>query len=231
MKTVNTVLGLLACFALVGCVQRQAVRKLKPFEVVELESCLAITIDMSGSFSTSWEGRAHQLFMQLLDAHFSAGAGAEARVVIGQISGADEVVLFEGQPRELRQKFKTPESLNDFLLEHAETSSSRVYESTRKMVDYVGSINGVTDETRLITVVLSDMADNTQDPDERESLQLQLVESLKQYQQRGGGLALYYVARDQAGHWNQILRDSGFGAGEFVIETVLSESPQLPRLN
>jgi hypothetical protein len=45
------------------------------------------------------------------------------------------------------------------------------------------------------------------------------------------GSALYFVDPEQAKNWSGILKDAGFGAGEFVIETSLSESPRLPRLN
>ena len=155
MKYVVATLCLSICLLSIGCIERPTSRKAKPFEVVELESCLCLLIDMSGSFGTSWEDRAHKLFLQLLDAIF-ADAGAESRVVIGQLSGNDQVVLFEGQPNELRRKFKSPEDLNSFLLKHADPSASKVYESTRKMVDYAAALNGVTDETRMVTVVLSD---------------------------------------------------------------------------
>ena len=74
------------CFGVCGCIERPSVSNSKPFEVVELESCLCLLIDMSGSFGTSWEDRAHKLFLQLLDAVFAAGSGEESRVVIGQLS-------------------------------------------------------------------------------------------------------------------------------------------------
>lgn len=214
-----------------GCVKPPNTKQSKPFEVVELESSLCLLIDMSGSFGNSWEDRAHKLFLQLLDAVSATGGGAESRVVIGQLSGNEQVVLFEGQPNELRRKFKSPEDLNNFLLEHADPTASKVYKSVRKIVDYAGSLNGVTNKTRMVTVVLSDMADNTQDAGEREKAKLKTLESLKEYHQRGGGLALYYVDPDQAKHWSQLLNEAGFGVGEFVIETSLSENPRLPRLD
>lgn len=230
MKKLIFTLSLVICLLASGCVERPAARKTKPFEVVELESCLCLLIDMSGSFGASWEDRAHKLFLQLLDAVF-ADAGSESRVVIGQLSGNDQVVLFEGQPNELRRKFKSPEDLNNFLLEHADPSASKVYDSTRKMVDYAAALNGVTERTRMVTVVLSDMADNTQDEKAREAAKEQALISLQDYHERGGGVALYFVAPDQAKHWNQMLTEAGFGTGEFVIETSLSESPWLPRLD
>lgn len=230
MKYMLLMIVLSTSVLLSGCIERPIAKKHKPFDVVELESCLCLLIDMSGSFGTSWEDRAHKLFLQLLDA-VSADAGAESRVVIGQLSGNDQVVLFEGRPNELRRKFRSPEDLNSFLLEHADPSASKVYDSTRKMVDYAAALNGVTDQTRMVTVVLSDMADNTQDENLRELAREEVLKSLKEYRERGGGLALYFVAPDEAKHWNLLLQEAGFGTGEFVIETSLSESPRLPRLN
>ena len=230
MKRLVLTLCAVICLSSVGCIERPATKKHKPFEVVELESCLCLLIDMSGSFGTSWEDRAHNLFLQLLDAVF-ADSGAESRVVIGQLSGNDQVVLFEGEPNELRRKFRSPEDLNSFLLDHSEPSASKVYESTRKMVDYAVALNGVTDETRMVTVVLSDMADSTQDEKLRDVAKEQVRNSLQEYHERGGGVALYFVDPEQAKNWSGILKDAGFVAGEFVIETSLSESPRLPRLN
>lgn len=214
-----------------GCIERQSINQTKPFEVVELESCLGIMIDMSGSFSNSWDDRAHKLFLQLMDKFFTAGMGANTRVVIGQISGREPVVLFEGKPNELRRKFQSPEDLSSFLQANSDPTSSKVYDSTRKMVDYVGSLNGVTDQTRLITVILSDMVDNEQDPEIWRESGNSMVESLTNYHTKGGGVALYFVSRTETGRWNQILAKAGFEPGEYVIETELSESPQLPRLD
>ena len=79
MKNIVALLCLTICLLASGCIDRPTTRKAKPFEVVELESCLCLLIDMRGSIGTSWEDRAHKLFLQLLDAVF-ADSGAESRL-------------------------------------------------------------------------------------------------------------------------------------------------------
>ena len=215
----------------VGCIEPPNRKIGKAFSTVQLESCLAVMIDMSGSFHSSWEDRAHKLFMQLLDEVFATGSGTECRVVLGQLSGTEPIVLFEGTPSELRRKFRSPEDLNEFLKSNSDASSSRVFQSTQLLVDYVSSLNGVGDDTRLITVVLSDMNDNETNEDKRKAMLEDTVVSLADYRKKNGALALYFVAQDQAKVWRDILDQAGFKPGEFVIETSLVESPQLPQLD
>ena len=137
---IRTILLSLLMISMLGCVDSQSIRNEKPFKAKELSVCLAVLTDMSGSFATSWDGRAHSLLMRLLDELFAAGTGSEARVVVGQLSGSGQVVLFEGSPTELRQKFKSPEDLMRFLLAKADPTGSKVYESTQRIVDYVLSL-------------------------------------------------------------------------------------------
>ncbi|QDT07489.1 hypothetical protein K227x_59160 [Rubripirellula lacrimiformis] len=215
--------------AIVGCVKSQSIKQEAPFEVQELDACLAIVIDMSGSFSQSWDDRAYGLFLDLSERFFTEGMGTDTRLVISQLSGSERVVLFEGEPSELRTRFAGPDELNRFLRDHSEPSQSRVYESTKATLDYIGSLGGVTDQTRLLTVILSDMQDSEQDLDVRRQMGNEMIESLKRYQAAGGGLALYFVSADETTRWKRILSDAGFEPGHYVIENELTQSPQLPR--
>ena len=169
--------------------------------------------------------------MRLLDELFTVGVGDESRVVLGQLSGSGPVVLFEGKPAELRQKFKSPDDLMTFLKANADASASRVHESTRTIVEYAGAINGVDEHTKLVVAVLSDLVDSEKNPDQRKQAKERLVKSLQQYQEKNGAMALYYVSQNEVSAWRQVLVEAGFESGQFVIETELSESPQLPQLD
>ena len=224
---IGAVIG--ALLSLVGCVKSQAINKSSPFETQELDACLAIVIDMSGSFSTSWEDRAYDLFLDLSDRFFTEGMGTDTRLVISQLSGSGDAVLFDGNPSDLRTRFKSPDELNQFLQDHSDPSSSKVFESTTKTLQYVGSMSGVTERTRLLTVIMSDMLDSEQNLNLRRSTGAQMVDALTAYREAGGGLALYFVATDETARWNRILTESGFEPGHYVIENELTQSPQLPR--
>ncbi len=231
MRKLLSAIVILMAASFCGCVEKVAITRAKPFEVVELETSLGVLVDMSASYADSWGERAHRLFLRLMDELFRTGAGAECRVVIGQLSASEPVVIFEGRPNELRRKFKTPDSFNAFLKANSDPSSSKVYDSTRTMINYMSSLNGVTEDTRLITVILSDMQDSESDKAAWKASGDKMLASLKEYQKKGGGLALYFVAQDQTKLWREVMASAGFGLGEYVIETNLSESPQLPRLD
>lgn len=226
------VLGVIVLLAaLSGCVPSTDDHRVAHFESHELDSCLAIVVDLSGSFSANWDDRAYQLFVSLMDQFFSEGTGGEARIVIGQLSGSDEVVLFEGRPADLQAKFASPAALNDFLEEHSNPGGSPVYAATDRALDYVLSMPGVTGETRLLTVVLSDMADSEPDAAARRQSGHQMLATLKRYRERGGGLALYFVSPEEMPRWNRILDMAQFEPGSYVIESTLVAEPQLPQFD
>ncbi len=218
------VIGLLCS----SCIENQSVSNPTPFDEQDLDACLAIVIDMSGSFSESWDDKAYDIFLNISDRYFQGAMGTETRLVIGQLSGNDQVLLFEGKPADLREKFRSPAELNQFLKSHADPSSSRVYDATRRTLDYVSSISGVGPNTRLLTVILSDMQDSQYHPSIASTAETQLAESLRRYQARGGSLALYHVAETERDHWSALLRNAGFTTGQFIIEGSLTSSPRLP---
>ena len=154
--------------------------------------------------------------------------GSESKVIIGQISNSDSFILFDGTPFELTQRFDSPDALNHFLYEHADPQGSKVYQSTRRMFDYLYELNGITKNTRLLTVVLSDMKDSETDREEWRKSGNSMYASLKNYSQAGGGVALYFVAEDEKPRWRELMKLAKFPVGSFVIEGELTESPQLP---
>lgn len=217
-----------------GCIEKDptAKKQFKPFVAEELDACLAIVIDVSGSFSDDWQenGRAHNLFMELMDQFFTESTGLNTRVILGQISDSEEYLLFDGTPQELARKFPTPEALNQYLQQHTDPNGSRVYDSTRKMLDHLVEIPEVTERTRLLTVVLSDLKDSQKDKELRRESGNAMFDSMKAYAAAGGGIALYFVADDEKPLWRKVIARSKFPAGTYVIEGELSETPQLPNL-
>ncbi|WP_417850282.1 hypothetical protein [Thalassoglobus sp.] len=221
----------MTCFCLVGCVESQQVENTGHFENRELDACLAIVVDLSGSFQSYWDDRAYTLFLQLSELYFTESMGSDAKLVICQLSGNDQVVLFEGQPDDLRNRFSGPEEFNEFLKAKSDPSSSKVFDATRRSVDYVRSITGVTENTKLLTVILSDMWDSEYDPVLRNTSREKLMQSLISYRQQGGGMALYFVAEEQMPEWQSIFNEAGFEPGHYIIENELVATPQLPQFD
>lgn len=225
-------LGAVVCLIFMsGCIESQSISQPKAFDRTELDACLAIVVDMSSSFADSWEERAYNLFVELMDQFFTEGMSIESKVVLGQLSGNKSVVLFEGRPAEVRERFQSAEDLNAFLREHSDPSRSPVFEATQRAVDYVSSIRGVTENTRVLTVILSDMGDTEQDADKRRKTGHKMLKSLRRYREAGGALALYFVAPSEMSRWKTILGMAGFDPGSYVIESTLVAHPQLPRFD
>ena len=230
-KSVFTLTVLIICFTLNGCIQKPPqTSEFTPFEPVELDAVLAIVVDLSGSFHNDWQrdGRAYKLFLDLINQYFTEGMGLESKVVIGQISNSDSFVLFDGTPRELTQRFRSPESLNQFLQESADPQGSKVYRSTQQMLDYLSGLSSVTKNTRVLTVVLSDMQDSESNSEQKRRAGNEMFASLKTYSKTGGGIAFYFVAEAEKSRWRQLLEQADFAPGSYVIEGQLTESPQLP---
>ncbi len=214
-----------------GCMESPDPETIAPFEDQELDACLAIVVDMSGSFHDQWNDRAYDLFLELSERFFTEAMGTNTKLVIGQLSGSDQVVIFEGRPGDLKKRFGSPEALSQFLKDSADPKSSRVFAATGKTVDYLSAIPGVTENTRLLTVILSDMRDSETDPQAGTPSAEKMMESLKRYRAKGGGLALYFVAHDERQRWHALLQEAGFPPGHYIIEGQLSANPQLPRFD
>ncbi|MEM9409500.1 MAG: hypothetical protein AAGA30_00135 [Planctomycetota bacterium] len=225
------ILGFIALCTTTGCIEKPTrSTEYAPFETVEYDAVLSIVVDLSGSFHADWQrdGRAHKLFLDLMDQFFTESMGAESRVLLSQISNSDSIVLFDGTPQELANRFRSPESLNHFLAERSDPSGSKVYQSTKRMFEYLNELNGVTDNTRVLTVVLSDLKDSQTDREQWQKAGRAMLESLKIYAKSGGGIALYFVAEEEKPRWRKIMDLAEFKPGSFVIEGQLTESPQLP---
>jgi len=214
-----------------GCVKSRADRQPMPFAPTELDACLAIVIDMSGSFAESWDDRAYDLFLDLSDRFFTEAMGSETKLIISQLSGNDEAVLFEGRPSDLQKRFRSPEELSEFLKSKADPSHSHVYDATTQTIQHIQSLAGVSSRTRKLTVILSDMQDSEPDAEIRRQRGSLMVDALQEYRESGGGLALYYVATEDTARWKKILDMAGFEPGQYIIENELTPSPQLPQFD
>ncbi len=219
----------------IGCVQEPVTQNHKPFKVNELDACLIVAIDMSGSFQDSWEkdGKAFRLFFELMEQFFTEQIGSQTEVILGQISGNDQTVIFQGSPEQLKQRFRSPEEFSRFLKERSDPSSSPVYDATHRIMEHVNRLEGVTENTRLMTVILSDMNDSEKKKDKEQWKKSghRMLKSLTEYRELGGALAMYFVDKDEMARWRLIIRDAGFTPGMYVVEDELVDTPQLPKFD
>lgn len=220
--------ALVFCFT--GCIERDLNRKDASFEESKLTSVCAVLLDMSASFRGTLKQRGHKLFFEIVDRHLSASMGADAKLIVGQLSAEkDQIVLFEGSPADFRRRFRSPQEFAAFISSKSDPSASHVLEATRRTLDYLVSTSGITENTRMTLVVLSDMHDSESNAVRRTALDEELKVAMKDFQAKGGAMALYYVAEQQREKWYRRLRECGFTPEQYVVETDLAETPRLPK--
>lgn len=218
---------------IVGCAEKVQ-RTAKPmFDTKPLDACLVINVDLSSSFSRDFGERAFPLMMKIVGEYFRSQTGNDCKVVLAQTSASseDETVLFEGSPRQLRQRFADPDALSAFLMSKSDPSRSPIIEAMTTAVGYANAMPDVGDETQMLTVMISDMIESEPDPAKRIAAGRRLSSALKTYQAGGGGLALYYVDVDETPRWTELLDRCGFARGQYVIANELSDVPPMPRMD
>ena len=229
-KTTLTFFTLAIMCLAIGCVEKQDARNFTPFETEELDAVLAITIDLSGSFSRDWQtdGKAHRLFTNLIGQFFNNGMGTDSRLIIGQISGNGNMLLFDGTASEFMRKFNSPKAFNQFLASNSDPAGSKVYESFSQVLRYVNSIPEAGPSTRMMLVSLSDLLDNDASFNDWDDVSNALETPLGEFASKKGEIAMCFVDRNEKPKWRTFLQSAGFKPGTFAIETGLVESPQLP---
>ena len=220
---------MLACLLPVtGCVKKTESVQRPMFEARSLDACLVIAVDLSGSFAKDFGARAYPMVLGLMESFTDQSMGGDCKIVLSQMSGHDQVVLFAGSPEELRHRFGSPDVMADFLQAHSKPNRSPVYVATRETIDYVNAMPDVTERTRTVTVLLSDLVDSESHQRTRSREGFRMLDSLTRYRESGGNLALYYVAQAEVGRWNEIIERAGFQPGQFVINNELNSNPDLP---
>ncbi len=207
-----------------GCQRRDTTAK-SLFAVDQSETSVTLIIDLSGSFQHQManEGHAYRFIQDLCDKYFLNSLGTNDRLIIGQISGEGDALLWEGTPLALRHDFPTPESFRDFLLARSNLNGSKVTESLVKTLDYLLDRSPTTTSTRRALFVLSDMDENASDPtmDEKRA-----VELIRDYSKSGGVVGMYFVHQTLVGRWRENLRQAGLA--NFFVESDIVSRPTLP---
>lgn len=211
-----------------GCIVATPKSKRAPLETKPVDAVLVVGVDLSGSFAADFSERAYPLLLNVMQSFFVEQMGDDCKVVLSQISSHDDVVLFEGTPRDLRRRFPSPDALAAFLLANSKPNSSPVFKAMNQTLHYVNQMADIGEQTEVLTVVISDLRDSEKDRAVWKKKGFRMLEELKRYQQRGGAIALYYVDLEQVDLWKRILEAAKFEPGMFVISNDLVEDPQLP---
>lgn len=209
-----------------GCELHHETDSLAPFGTDESSYRLIIQVDLSGSFLHLMleDGHAYQFLMEVLEKYFQGRIGTGDRVIIGQLSGNQRSLLFEGTPSELREIFPTAQVFRDFLLSKCDPRGSRVHDGITDALEYLMSDPRVQAKgVKSACFVLSDLDDNM--PDDAQSEE-RLKSALSAYGECGGFMGCYFVDARLVGPWKRRLEDAGLV--RYQIESDIRVRPTLP---
>lgn len=209
-----------------GCQRRVEMQATTPFVRDYGTFKLAILMDLSGSFAElmAEDGKGYDFAMQVIEKYAQGRVGASDTIVIGQISGTEKALLWEGTPIQLRQDFANASEFRKFLLSKSSPNGSLVHASIASAVEYVANDPAVASgRVRPAVFVLSDMLDNG--PEMKETKQ-RLVDAFKLLAKRDGLVGIYYVEPQLLTSWRESLADAGIS--DFVVEADIIGRPMLP---
>lgn len=213
---------------LLGCEKRRNTESPTLMQEADNEYVICLTIDLSGSFLNQMadSGKAYDFAMRLIEKYYRNRTATNDKIVLCQISGGtDKCLLWEGTIRDLKREFSTANAFRDFLLKHANPNASFVHDGLANVVDYLADDPRVNSgEAKLGLFVLSDMLDNSPDPQKSEE---RLLES---FQKLGGSsknaVCLYYVNQQLVGRWRQQIHKCGIKTSR--VESEIVGKPTLP---
>ncbi|XZE53971.1 hypothetical protein SH139x_005748 [Planctomycetaceae bacterium SH139] len=215
----------------IGCIRKVASDTMPIGDGVALDSCLAIALDLSHGFQGKEGERTFPLTLELIEEYSSVTQGARGKIVLSQISGYDQIVLFEGSPDALKQKFSSPDELKRFLLENSQAGETPVFEATGKTFRYINQMRDVGPRTHQVVVIIGTMKDSETDRSERSLKGHRMFGALKQYHEKGGNLALYLVHEDEVWRWQRIFELAEMDSSRYLISNRFQFEPELPRFD
>jgi hypothetical protein len=208
-----------------GC-EEYVATETAPITGVQRDYILAFVLDTSGSFLPQLFGgkeRGYRFFTKASELFFRNRTGEHDRILISQLSASDRTLLWEGAPLLLQRRFGNAEQLKKFIYENSDMHGSRVYAALADTLGYINELPGVKEgKTKVCVIVLSDMLDTTQQPEDRQ----RMIESLSHFAKINASVGLYWVDQSCLQDCRQLLTDAGLK--DFVVESDIVEDPKLP---
>lgn len=214
----------LAAISCLGCQRRQDYSAVR-FES-DVEHKTVVAIDLSGSFLDlmAEKGRAYDFLMRVLD-RYGQDRTAD-HVIIAQLSGNNDPLLFEGTAHDLRKKFPTAKAFRDFLVSKSAPDASRLADGFSDVLEYVMRDPYVrSGHVKSCCLVLSDLANNVVSTKGDTSARFR--KALADYKKCGGVLGFYYASTQAeiVSPWIRGLNESGI---QYHMEAGINDYPTLP---
>jgi hypothetical protein len=214
----------------VGC-QERVDQSEGVFRADDGDYVLTIAIDMSGSFKELMgeDGKAWSFVCQVVDKYFRDRLGHSDKLILAQLSGNEQSLLWRGTPLELRQEFPSASAFRDWLAERTDPHGSRIYDGIAQAVEYTLSDPVMASgKAKAAVFILSDMRDNGPN---RKQARERVIKDLAELARRDGVIGLYYVDVPLVPKWRQVLSDAGIPAANLMIEADIVGRPLLPKFD
>lgn len=191
----------------------------------EYERVVMLQVDLSGSFLQlmAEKGKAYEFLLRVLDRYMRGNANE--KLILGQLSGSNASLLWDGTPAQLRKDFPDQAAFRKHLLAKADPNSSRLHDGMTDALRYLKGLPGVTAKTKCALLVLSDLEDNWSAAGSEQ----RLVTELREFGKRGGAVGFYFVDLHRVEGWKGHLRSAG--VKHHVVESSIVTTPSLPALD
>lgn len=212
-----------AILLVTGCEQRRDTDTTS-FEDGDCPLVLAIVVDLSGSCTELFAdgGKGYDFLLGVLD-KYQRAVPTEGKVIIAQLSAADNPLLYEGSPADLRRDYPSAAAFRDDVLSKSNPSGSRLHEGMNATFEYILKHRAVQQGARPAVFLLSDLLDNGIDGGDYEQ---QVVARLQDFGAKDGIAGFYFVDQSQTDKWTAALASAG--VKDYRVTDKIVAHPPLP---
>ncbi|MBW3597607.1 MAG: hypothetical protein KY475_10065 [Planctomycetes bacterium] len=205
-----------------GCERREPESRRQSFQQDRYEGALVIAVDLSGSFAdfVTENGRAYQILLKAVDRYFRDRIGSDSMILITQLSGNADPLLWQGTPEQLRRQFPDHRAFRDFLLSRADPSASRINDGVAESLNCaVRTLRG--SEANAAALILTDWEDTYPDQDASRDRLTRALRDFSQY----GSLGLYFCSNSRIPDVERLMDETGVS---YVLVGSYDHNPPLP---
>lgn len=200
------------------------------FETANIDYLAVMAVNMSTEFRRSMErdDAAFKHVLALVDTFNRQTVGSEARLVVTQISGVGDTLLWEGTPRQLRQQFATAKDFRRFVLGNQAgkpESIKGLVKTTKYLLNHEAMDNP---DCKPALFIISDAQDQREYAETFKDC-AELAKNFTKISQLKGVCGWYFVDHTNLDWAKEIVERSGFR--DFRVEADIVRRPSVPSFN
>ena len=200
------------------------------FEAANIDYLAVMAINMSTDFRRSMErdDAAFKHVLAVVDTFNRHTVGSEARLVMTQVSGVGNTLLWEGTPRQLRQQFATAKDFRRFVLDKKAGKPEAIkglVTTTKYLLNHEALDNP---DCKPALFIISDAQDQREYAETFKDC-AELAKNFTKISSRKGVCGWYFVDDANLDWAKEIVQRSGFS--DYRVEADIVRRPSVPRFN